>query len=94
MSKRAIVIAETDNVANLVGEGRKGEQILVDSEDASQTFQLATDIPPNHKFAITQIRKGQDIIKYGLRIGLATSDIAIGEHVHAHNIDSLRAQSE
>ncbi|MBQ8840233.1 MAG: altronate dehydratase [Clostridia bacterium] len=39
-----------------------------------------------HKYALTKIKKGQDVIKYGFPIGIATCDIDIGEHVHTHNI--------
>lgn len=39
-----------------------------------------------HKKALRDIKKGEDIIKYGYPIGRAVSDIKEGEHVHTHNI--------
>ncbi|MBQ7760937.1 MAG: altronate dehydratase [Clostridia bacterium] len=39
-----------------------------------------------HKYALSKIEKGQDVIKYGFPIGVATCDIEIGEHVHTHNV--------
>ena len=39
-----------------------------------------------HKYALTPIKKGENIIKYGSPIGHATCDIEIGEHVHTHNV--------
>lgn len=39
-----------------------------------------------HKYALTPIKKGENVIKYGSPIGHATSDIAVGEHVHTHNL--------
>ncbi|HIV86305.1 MAG TPA: altronate dehydratase family protein [Candidatus Monoglobus merdigallinarum] len=39
-----------------------------------------------HKTANRDIKKGENIIKYGYPIGHATEDIAAGEHVHTHNI--------
>ncbi len=39
-----------------------------------------------HKYALSKINKGQDVIKYGFPIGIATCDIDIGEHVHTHNL--------
>lgn len=39
-----------------------------------------------HKYAITDIKKGENIIKYGSPIGHATEDIKRGEHVHTHNL--------
>ena len=39
-----------------------------------------------HKFAVCDIKKGENIIKYGNPIGHATCDIAKGDHVHTHNL--------
>lgn len=49
---------------------------------------LARDIPPGHKFALRAIRKGEPVLKYGYPIGIAAADIAPGEHVHTHNVQS------
>ncbi|MBS7297937.1 MAG: altronate dehydratase [Eubacteriales bacterium] len=38
-----------------------------------------------HKYALYDIKKGENIIKYGSPIGHATEDIKKGEHVHTHN---------
>ena len=39
-----------------------------------------------HKYALCQIKKGENVIKYGSPIGHATCDINAGEHVHTHNV--------
>lgn len=39
-----------------------------------------------HKVALTDIKAGEHIIKYGFAIGHATQDIKAGEWVHTHNI--------
>lgn len=39
-----------------------------------------------HKYAIRAIKAGENVIKYGSPIGHATVDIAVGEHVHTHNV--------
>lgn len=39
-----------------------------------------------HKYACVNIKQGENVIKYGSPIGHATADIAIGEHVHTHNV--------
>lgn len=44
------------------------------------------NIDAGHKVALTPIEEGQPIVKYGQVIGLASRAIAIGEHVHTHNI--------
>lgn len=39
-----------------------------------------------HKYALCDIKKGENVIKYGNAIGHATEDIKKGEHVHTHNV--------
>ena len=39
-----------------------------------------------HKYARRGIRAGEEVIKYGFPIGVATQDIAAGAHVHSHNL--------
>lgn len=45
-------------------------------------------VPAGHKIALQSIRVGEAVIKYGYVIGTATAEIALGEHVHVHNIAS------
>ncbi|HEV2376298.1 MAG TPA: altronate dehydratase family protein [Streptosporangiaceae bacterium] len=44
------------------------------------------DVPAGHKVAVTAIPAGHEIRKYGQPIGVATCDIAPGDHVHTHNM--------
>ena len=44
------------------------------------------NVDNGHKYAICDIRKGENIIKYGMPIGHATEDIKKGEHIHTHNV--------
>lgn len=39
-----------------------------------------------HKYALCDIKSGENIIKYGNPIGHATCDIKTGDHVHTHNM--------
>ena len=39
-----------------------------------------------HKYALCDIKCGENIIKYGNPIGHATEDIKKGDHVHSHNV--------
>lgn len=43
-------------------------------------------IPAGHKKALTDIKVGEHIIKYGKPIGIARCDIRAGEWIHTHNI--------
>lgn len=44
------------------------------------------NLEDGHKYALRDIKKGENIIKYGNPIGHATEDIKKGEHVHSHNL--------
>lgn len=72
-----IIINENDNVAVVLRPFLKGEEV--------NGVTLLEDIPQAHKVAIKDIKKDEDIIKYGAPIGHATQDIKKGEHVHVHN---------
>ena len=73
-----IIIHEIDNVAVVLRPFKKGEVV------AGVT--LLMDIPQAHKVALKDIKKGENVIKYGFPIGHATEDIKAGEHVHTHNV--------
>lgn len=47
---------------------------------------VEVNIKDGHKYARQDIKKGENIIKYGQPIGHATEDIAKGSHVHSHNM--------
>ena len=39
-----------------------------------------------HKYALKDIKKGEEIVKYGFPVGVAICDISKGERVHSHNL--------
>ena len=47
---------------------------------------VEVNLDDGHKYARVAIKAGEQIIKYGNPIGHATADIAMGEHVHTHNV--------
>ncbi len=46
----------------------------------------AEAIPAGHKLAVHAVTKGQPVRRYNQIIGFATQDIAVGQHVHTHNL--------
>jgi hypothetical protein len=52
------------------------------------------EIPFGHKVAIAPMAQGQTVVKYGASIGVATVDIQPGEHVHVHNLRSVRGAAQ
>jgi len=60
---------------------------------ASITVQVRTDVPLGHKFALADIAEGADVIEYGVRTGVASQPIVVGDYVHVHNVRSARWQN-
>ncbi|OWV46821.1 hydrolase [Mameliella alba] len=79
-----LLLHETDNV--LVARQVAPEGLEVALEVGPVT--LSRLIPLAHKIARHDIAEGAKILKYGMPIGVATQEIAAGEHVHVHNIRS------
>ena len=57
-------------------------------------LKVIQDIPFGHKLALRHIGSGEEILKYGTVIGRATQDIQPGEHVHVHNVQSMRGRGD
>lgn len=47
---------------------------------------VEVNLENGHKYALCDIKKGENIIKYGNPIGHATENIKKGDHVHTHNL--------
>ncbi|GAB6152709.1 UxaA family hydrolase [Desulfosporosinus burensis] len=90
-----VVDPDRDNVATILRKGVEIGEAIVFSVGKKE-FQIAvrSDIPYGHKLAISPIKTGEAVIKYGTVIGKATVNIEIGEHVHVHNIDSFRGRGD
>lgn len=94
MDKQAVVISGKDNVATAVVELTKGSTAHMYVGGKEISVKVVDDIPFGHKFAIGNIKKNQHIIKYGESIGVITEDTIAGQHVHVHNVDSLRGRGD
>lgn len=90
----AITINERDNVSTALRDIRTGETVIVGIAEKTKKLLLINDIPYGHKFAIKDISKGENILKYGEIIGRATQEIALGAHAHIQNIESLRGRGD
>ena len=76
-----------DNVATLLEDAVTEPLNVIPS--ASRAIALNQPIALGHKVALVDIPAGKPIIKYGIRIGVATQDIHGGDWVHLHNCASL-----
>ena len=92
---RIYIAHKDDNVATVFGEPlTAGERFQVDSSSGVTDYQARDAIPTGHKIAIREIAEGDSVIKYGYQIGRTTRSIASGEHVHVHNVESLRGRGD
>lgn len=86
---KVIKIHPNDNVVVAVEPIEAGEVIEIKCEALDATvFTVFTAIPAGHKIAVKPIVKNENIIKYGFPIGRAKENIAVGTHVHSHNVKS------
>ncbi len=74
----ALLINKNDSVMVALRDLKKGEVI--------SGVELKENIKTAHKFAIKNIKKGENVYKYGYPIGHAKEDISCGSWVHTHNL--------
>jgi len=55
-------------------------------EAAGRQVRAIAPIPAGHKIAVSDVRAGEAVIRYGNFIGRASAPIRTGEHVHTHNL--------
>jgi hypothetical protein len=53
-------------------------------------IEICGEIPAGHKVAVAPLAQGADVIRYGEIIGVTTTAVGVGEHVHIHNLISRR----
>lgn len=89
---RALRIDSRDNVAVLLEDVKAGDLVEVVGQEVRDYVTAVQEIKQGHKIALVDIPKGSYVYKYGEPIGIATRDIKRGEHVHVHNLDSVRGK--
>lgn len=87
---RLIVISPRDNVATALETLEPGQRVGVEGVRLT----IAQQVPSGHKVALVRIPAGAPIVKYGSAIGVATTDIEPGAHVHTHNVASTRGRGD
>lgn len=86
--RQAIVLHPDDNVATALVDLAPGAVVTVSVGGTPATLQLDQPVPFGHKFALRPIRRGEQVLKYGTSIGVATQAIGPGVHVHVHNLET------
>jgi altronate hydrolase len=78
----AIRIHAADNVATALTDLAMDARLTI----GSQALTVTEPILRGHKLALAPVARGASVTKYGFPIGIATADIAVGAHVHSHNL--------
>lgn len=90
MTEKAIILHQSDNVATALADLSQGEIIKV----SGHTTVITQAIPFGHKYALSDLKEGEVILKYGESIGHAGAVIRAGMHIHIHNVESQRGRGD
>jgi len=92
--KRAIMMNSKDNVATALESLDAGAltSVILPSQEVLKEVPTTQAIPFGHKIAVTAIKKGDKVTKYGEVIGNASQNIEPGDYVHVQNVKSNRMQ--
>ena len=82
MKSRVVQIDSHDNVLVALTNLSRGESV----EYRSKIYAVHSDVPAKHKFAITNLAPGDQVVMYGVTVGNAVQPIAAGELLTITNI--------
>lgn len=88
------IIAAADNVGTVVGSEAPARTTLPIIGAVNGSIQAQAPIPHGHKIALNPMPAGSEVVKYGVVIGRVVRGIDRGEHVHVHNMESLRGRGD
>lgn len=81
-SEVAVLLRDNDNVAVLKRSLKSGDHLVNESIE----LRALENIGAGHKIAVAEIADGAPVRRYGQIIGFAQGRIALGAHVHTHNV--------
>lgn len=91
--KKGILLHEaSDDVGVATMDLEKGDVVrglTLEGEPVTEV-ELIDDVPLAHKVAVKPMDANQDVLEYGRAIGLSTTAIPQGAHVHTHNVRGKR----
>jgi (2R)-sulfolactate sulfo-lyase subunit alpha len=91
-----LVHHDGDSVAVATSDLEPGEvrgAVMKGDSSKELTCTLRDAVPLGHKFALVDLAPGADVVKYGVRVGVATQQVSRGSYVHVHNMRSARWSS-
>ena len=89
MSVNAVMLRSVDKVVTVVDDVKKGDTVLYKKDDVECEIFAVEDIPAFHKISVVDLKKGEEVTKYGQVIGGMTEDADKGSWISHKNIMSL-----
>ncbi len=92
----ALILNDNDNVAVITNSNgiKAGMPVYAKGSTTEKTVNAVSDIPFTHKIALSHIKKGESIIKYGYAVGAALTDISAGQLVDHYNMAGKRSLTD
>lgn len=93
MTTHFIVHDKADTVGVMVVENAPAAAELtgwIMETDETITLKSLDAVPLGHKIALSDVKPGDTILKYGHDVGRAVAAIGKGHHVHVHNMKTKR----
>ncbi|MDY7546611.1 UxaA family hydrolase [Glaciimonas sp. CA11.2] len=79
-----LLMSARDNCVIARSALRAGDVVLIDDREVL----LTQNIDIGHKLARCALQVGDKVLRYGAPIGSVSQPIAIGQHIHTHNLES------
>jgi hypothetical protein len=82
MKNNAVKTKQKDNVIIAIRDIEKDEPVII---EGNRLFTATEKVTSGHKIALSEIHKGEPILRYGEPIAKAIEPIHPGQWVHTHN---------
>ena len=94
LKANTVLMYSSDNVVTAIIDLNVGDIARFRQEDKWIEVEMKDNVLFGHKLSIEEIESGKPVMKYGETIGLTNRKIQAGEHVHVHNVDSVRGKGK
>jgi (2R)-sulfolactate sulfo-lyase subunit alpha len=81
-----------DHVGVATSQIVEGEKVVGVFMDDNTEIEVVSrgNIPLGHKISLVELNEGEPVLKYGVQVGITTSNWVVGDYVHTHNIKTAR----
>ena len=83
---KLLMVSPDDNVAVALSNLSPGQVAVIHGGD--QKLIIDRGVPQGHKVAVLNMKKGEEIVKAGIVIGVLYQGVKKGAHIHVHNLRS------